>query len=108
MTQKLAYIVSRFPKISETFILYEIIELKKLGFEVDIFPLVRQQEDVQHPEVAGLIERTHYHGILSADVILSQFYWLFKRPMRYLSTLWHVVKGNAKSVKFLVRGIAAF
>ena len=32
---RIAYLVSRFPKISETFVLYEILELQKRGFEID-------------------------------------------------------------------------
>jgi glycosyltransferase involved in cell wall biosynthesis len=108
MSRKLAYIVSRFPKISETFILYEIVELRNLGFEVDIFPLIREKEAVQHPEVEALAGRTHYQAILSVQVILSQFYWMVKRPGTYFSTFWNVIKGNSRSLKFLIRGIAAF
>jgi colanic acid/amylovoran biosynthesis glycosyltransferase len=106
--RKLAYLVSRFPKISETFILYEIIELRKLGFEIDIFPLVREREAVQHPEVASLTSRTHYHSVLSAPVILAQLFWITRRPIRYFGALWNVIWGNIRSPKFLVRGIAAF
>lgn len=106
--RKLAYLVSRFPKISETFILYEIIELRKLGFEIDIFPLVREREDVQHPEVASLTNRTHYHSVLSIPVILAQLFWLTRRPIRYFIALWNVIRGNAGSVKFLIRGLVAF
>lgn len=106
--RKLAYLVSRFPKISETFILYEIIELRKLGFEIDIFPLVREREDVQHPEVTSLTSRTHYYSVLSAPVILAQLYWLTRRPIRYFVALWNVIRGNAGSLKFLIRGLVAF
>lgn len=105
---KLAYLVSRFPKISETFILYEIIELKKLGFEVDIFPLVREREDIQHSEVTALISRTHYHSALSLPVILAQLFWIIRRPIAYFAALWSVIRGNIGSPKFLIRGIAAF
>jgi hypothetical protein len=34
---RIAYILKEFPKISETFILNEILELEHLGFEVTIF-----------------------------------------------------------------------
>lgn len=106
--RKLAYFVSRFPKISETFILYEIIELRNLGFDIDIFPLVREREDVQHPEVKSLTSRTHYHSVASTKVILAQVYWITRRPLRYASALWNVIRGNARSPKFLIRGLVAF
>lgn len=108
MTRNIAYFVSRFPKISETFILYEVVELRNLGFEVDIFPLVREKETVRHPEVDALADRTHYQAILSPQVVLAQMYWLARRPRRYVSTLWSVLRGNAGSLKFLLRGVVAF
>ena len=33
---RIAYIMSRFPKITETFILYEILALEKAGFDVHL------------------------------------------------------------------------
>lgn len=106
--RKLAYLVSRFPKISETFILYEILELRKLGFEIDIFPLVREREEVQHPEVASLTNRTHYHSVISLPVVLAQLFWITRRPVQYFGALWNVIRGNVSSPKFLIRGLVAF
>src|SRR4051795_10791622 len=39
--KKVAYLMSRFPKITETFILYEILELEQLGMQIEVFPLIR-------------------------------------------------------------------
>lgn len=104
---RIAYITSRFPKISETFVLYEIIELKKLGFDIDIFPLVHEHEEIKHLEVESLRERTHYYRLLSKEVVMAQVYWLTSQPMRYLSAIYSAVTGNLRSPKFVLRGIAA-
>lgn len=105
MGLKIAYMMSRFPKVTETFVLYEILELEKLGAVVEIFPLIRQRESMMHAEAARLVERAFYVSVLSPAVIGAQFYWLAKSPLRYLKTWWNVLRGNAASPKFLARAL---
>ena len=40
MPAKIAYILSRFPKISETFILREVNTLENKGWEICLYPLI--------------------------------------------------------------------
>ena len=54
---KVAYIVSRFPKITETFILYEILALEKQGIQVEIYPLLRARNTATHPEGASMLKK---------------------------------------------------
>lgn len=51
-----------FPKLSESFISNEIVELTKRGHEVHIFALSRPSENLLQPEVNeySLLEKTHY------------------------------------------------
>ena len=51
-----------FPKLSESFILNEIVELLKNGHDVQIFSIVKPWEEVVHDEVDKyhILERTHY------------------------------------------------
>lgn len=105
MPSHIAYLVSRFPKVSETFILYEILELEALGTDVEIFSLIRQQEDVQHPEATSLVERAHYTVLISWPVVAAQWYWLLHKPLTYLKTWWKVIWGNRTSWKFWTRAL---
>lgn len=61
---KIAFVLNKFPLLSETFILNQIIGLINLGHEVDIY--ANQIGDVSkvHPEVESyhLLERTYYIG----------------------------------------------
>lgn len=59
---KIAFIVGIFPKLSETFILNQIIGLIDLGHNVEIFSMTKPGEEKIHPEVEeyGLLKRTHY------------------------------------------------
>lgn len=105
MKKKIAYILSRFPTVSETFILYEIIELRKLGMEIDIFPLIHQRGSVIHSEVETLAPRVHYYNYFSATVIRDHFFWLRKKPGTYIRTILRVIIKNLGSLKFIVRAI---
>ena len=103
MRARIAYLMSRFPKVSETFIMTEILELQKLGAEIEIFPLVRHRELVRHPEIDQLLAHTHYVRLLSFSVIFAQFYWLVRRPAAYFRAWWRAITGNWKSGGFLLR-----
>ena len=60
---KLAYIVSEFPSLSETFILSQITSLLERGHEVDIYATRRGDAAARHPDVERyrLLARTRYH-----------------------------------------------
>lgn len=105
MSEKIAYLMSRFPTIAETFILYEMLELKRLGLQIEIFPLIRQTEPVKHAEVDMLAPQVHYHHLLSASTIAAQFYWLSKKPRLYFRVWWETIRNNLQSPKFLSRSL---
>ena len=107
MARTVAYMMSRFPKLTETFILYEMVELENLGLHIEVYPLVLQEEPVNHPEAARYVERAHTSPILSLQVLKDQLYWLKKYPAVYLALWWEVLGGNLRSPKFLLRSIAA-
>jgi colanic acid/amylovoran biosynthesis glycosyltransferase len=104
--KRIAYLMSRFPKITETFILYEIVELERRGMQVEIFPLLREREPVSHPEARTLTERAHFARWASVPVILAQLYWLLRRPLAYLDAWRRALAGNLGSPKFLLRALA--
>lgn len=60
--QRIAYVVSTFPKISETFISGELAELCRRGVDVRVLSLKTPEEEFCHDSVrtAGLLERTTY------------------------------------------------
>lgn len=99
------YIVSRFPKITETFILREILALEEEGFQVELFPLVLVREERLHPEAGRLRDKAHWIGLLSGSLGLAQAYWLTRKPIAYLRLWIEVVSGNLFSPKFLLRSL---
>ncbi len=58
--RKIGYVVKMFPRLSETFILNEILQLERLGVEVVIFSLKKPNEGRFHPQLSGLKAQVHY------------------------------------------------
>ncbi|PON13690.1 hypothetical protein C2W62_33010 [Candidatus Entotheonella serta] len=105
MPRKVAYLMSRFPKISETFILYEILELERLGLQIEVFPLIREHETVSHPEAQVLVDRMHWQPPYCRAVFAAQRYWLRHSPRVYLRAWWHAIYGNLGVPPFLLRAL---
>jgi len=92
---KIAFIVSAFPVLSETFILNQITGLIDLGHEVDIFASSKPNEKKIHSDVKkyNLINKTHYFHIpktrkkrimYAFKIFLKNFY---KKPLVLLKAL---------------------
>jgi colanic acid/amylovoran biosynthesis glycosyltransferase len=106
--QKVAYIMSRFPKITETFILFEMLEMEKQDIQVELYPLIHERAQVMHPEAKPFVERAHFEPFFSFQVLVSLAEFLFIKPKRILSTLWTVVRANWGSIRFLSRALIIF
>lgn len=108
MIRKIAYIVSRFPKISETFILREMIAIEQKNWDVSLFPLILETPPVVHPEAEPWLGRLHYYRWLSLDIVLVNLIQFLKTPLLYTSLWYTVIQENHASLKFLVRAILIF
>ncbi len=99
--------MSRFPKLTETFILYEILALRRLGLAIEIFPLRRVTEPVAHPEAERLAGEARVTQPLSAVTLAAHLGWLRRAPIRYARAWGAMLWGNRHSPKFLVRAVYA-
>lgn len=74
-----SYIVSNFPKTSESFIVNEIETLLKLGHHVEIYSMKAPlQGEVVHSQ--ELVERVHYPSIGVAKVAFALGHWVRRSP----------------------------
>lgn len=106
--QRVAYTMSRFPKLTETFVLDEILELQRQGVQIEIFPLWKTHERVTHPEAAALSDRVHYLPFMSLAILRDMLYWLAVHPARLLGALYVLIWANRRSVRFLGGALVAF
>ncbi|HMB67855.1 MAG TPA: glycosyltransferase [bacterium] len=105
---RIAYIMSRFPKVTETFILYEILALEARGVPVDVHPLLREKTEVVHPEAARLLRRIRFHPFVSLPILASNLRFLTRRPFAYLRALFDVLAGTFGSLNFFVGALGVF
>lgn len=103
-----AYIMSRFPLLTETFILREMLDLERQGMPLKIFPLLREKGSVRHAEVDRLRAEIHYTPFLSAAIISANLSFLLRDPRRYLGLLWTALKGNWGSANLFFGALGIF
>lgn len=100
---KIAYVLKTFPKLSETFILNEILELERQGLELHIFSLREASETKMHPGVAEVKAGVTYLRYVPPQSALyripferyaqrlqrrnDRWFVFLRRPVRYLRTL---------------------
>lgn len=105
--KKIAYVVKMFPRLSETFILNEIVELEKMGFNLHIFSSKYPSETIEHNKVKDVrSQTTHLPEFLGTEKlrILIAFLNVFlKFPGRTLKTFIRALKvkffnSNSKSL----------
>ena len=103
MSMRIAFIVSRFPSLSQTFILNQITGLIDRGHEVDIYAVQSDNNPRMHPDVTkyDLLKHTYYFRKLPAGrlqrkieitgLVLRYFY---KKPRCLLKT--RLLSGRVK------------
>lgn len=86
---RLAYLVSDYPKVSHTFILREVLQLRQRGFDIEVASINLPDSHVEDmtPDERGEVRRTYYvkrHGVLGA---LAAHLHGLRRPAAWLRGL---------------------
>ena len=91
--KKVAYFIWHFPRLTETFILREMLSLREVGIDIQVFAFMRPVPSAtMHPQVERMMPYVHYSPFLfSQKLILAQFYFLFHSPLKYFQTLWMAI-----------------
>ena len=82
----IAVVMSRFPAVTETFILRELVELERQGVQVELAPLLRDQVPTLHPDAADWDRRALYTPFLNGAILAANWRVLRVAPWRYVST----------------------
>ena len=105
---RLAYIMSRFPKLTETFVLDEILEHERQGHSVEVFPLWREEPDLVHGDALPIVARAHFTPTLDMAILRDNLHCLLSKPGLYVSTLLCLVRANRRSLRYLAGALAVF
>ena len=106
MPKRISYTMSRFPKLTETFILYEILEFERLGVAVEVFPLVREKNTVIHAEAHDCRSTRTLFASCVAGYPAFTGILVDTPPARYVKLWWQATWGHRQSLKFMSRAIA--
>lgn len=105
---RIAYLVSRFPHFTETFIVGEIHEVLNAGLDVSVYALRDFRQDAVQPDAEVLLPLVTWGNRLPAtEMIRAIAGWLVRRPIRTLGIWVKAIAGNLRSPKFLGRALLA-
>ncbi|MDH3295368.1 MAG: glycosyltransferase [Acidimicrobiia bacterium] len=100
------YVVSRFPKTTETFIAREAFGLSELGHNVSMISIIRETDQIVQTEAARFVPGLTAVGDAGPiELLVSQVRWLRRAPGRVIRMWIRTVVGNIGSPKFLVRAM---
>jgi glycosyltransferase involved in cell wall biosynthesis len=82
-----AYLLDRFPSLSETFILHEILELERQGLDLRLFALAESRDAIAHAAAAEVRSPVTYLGNQRRGALIAAtLRRLRKSPWRFVRT----------------------
>lgn len=99
---KVAYILHRFPCLTETFITRELSCLQDEGVETSIFSLLPPKKEVIHAQAKALLSRAHYSPFMSWKILKAQGHFLRRSPRRYARVLRQTVAQTYREPRVLL------
>ena len=103
---KIAYVMSRFPHLSETFILREMEAMVAAGAEVIVYPLMVQRQPVMHREAAPWLDGLRFTPPWSFRAWAALVRLALRSPRTLANTFLTTIRENGGSPKFLLRALA--
>ena len=103
-----AYILDRFPHLTETFILREMLQLRASGMQVHVFSLLSPLNHPVHDEAREMLPYVHYSTFLSWKILLAQLYFLLHVPFKYIGALWRAITETWREPSVLLRALSIF
>ena len=89
-----AFLFPAFPNLHQTFVLWEVLALRRRGIEIALYSIKRPITRTQQPEGAALQrEVTYLPSTFAPAVLLANLSMLARAPGRYLGACAGVVRG---------------
>src|SRR5215472_3950333 len=100
--RSIAYIVKAWPRLSETFILNEIISLEQRGVPIRIFSVREPDAGPSHSKVEQVRARVTYLAFWPhwKQAVPANLRLLWRRPGRYLRILLQVITAKVNRHRF--------
>jgi glycosyltransferase involved in cell wall biosynthesis/aminoglycoside phosphotransferase (APT) family kinase protein len=108
LRRPVAVVLSRFPSVTETFILREVMEMERQGQPVRLVPLLREDPPVVHDDARPWVGRALYTPFISLPVLRSNLAAALRHPGRYFGLLLRLAAASLTSPRFLLATLAYF
>src|SRR5688572_3560684 len=103
---KVAYLLHRFPYITETFIMREMYWIREHDIELYIFSLLNPKREPIHEQARELLPYVRYSSFLSWAVIKAQLHFFWRSPQRYIralaKTIWQTYREPGVLLRVLI------
>lgn len=97
-------LVSRFPKVTETFQLREMVALEQMGMPIELYAITHHDDGgTVQAEAAALDARANYFPRFSWEILKAQFIWLRRNPSAYAKAWKWSITSNLGAPEFLLR-----
>lgn len=103
LAPKVAYVASAFPALSETFVLREVNELVRTGWDVRVFGLKRLKQAALHGDAERWKDRARVPALLSTALAGANFRQFIKQPATFVKLWVQGLAWHAGSANFLLR-----
>lgn len=98
---RIAYVMKRYPRLSETFILNEIATMEELGARLSLFSLLQPEPPPHHPMVADIKAPLHHvpegRGAAVRAIAAAHATCLIRAPHRYAHALFRATRSSLRS-----------
>lgn len=106
---EIAYVLHRFPSLTETFVAEEIRTVQGLGVKVHLFSLLLPTTDVVHPVSAELVPQVCYAPELyEPSLWRAQLHFFLRKPRQYLKLVGRLLAEPAPRIDFLLKRLVIF
>jgi glycosyltransferase involved in cell wall biosynthesis len=106
---EVAYVLLRFPQLTETFVAEEIHHVQSLGVKVRLFSLLAPRQELVHPVSAELLPQVCYvPGLHAPSLWGAQIHILLQDPVRYCRLLWHLLSQPSPHRSFRPKRLVTF
>jgi glycosyltransferase involved in cell wall biosynthesis len=101
-------LLSRFPTVTETFILRELIEMERRGQRVRLVPMIKESPPVIHQEAKPWTERALHTRFISPKVWLANLRAASRHPFQYWSLVLRLMAGTIARPTTFARTVVLF
>jgi len=96
--KRIGYIIRSYPRLSQTFIMHEILALEEIGVQLQLFPITDPREPIVQAQAADVRAPVEYldHAPQRgrAAALADHLRTALAAPIRYVDTIYYVVRNT--------------